>query len=449
MASDVAATLAQIATSTQISSRAVVVDITLRLRADPANSAVVKQLSEQVSGATRKALQDAEDIGQKLVSKANGWAKSIRESMSKGLEQLPAGHGSGSGSVTTRLEQATAARSDTTASARGNDKADGKKERPGAKEHIEAASHLISLLQRLNGATGGDDEATKQWNEKLEAAKNVLEGLGDAVALLAYLKEAASSAKAGLAGVDAAAAGGLLRFGHGGLGKIGGGAGLVITGESAATAALIAGTALAIHDGLKLVLNYTGILGKNLGTMTGAVWGWYESIVKNAELEKQITNIQETRQDQREQLNKQQEATRAHYEARERIDEARKPLHDIANLRATGAFYKDHFSKLGEVDAKTTKGSVELEQHARSAAQRNLEREAYVRKFNTIARDDTEATNAAIATKKRNEADLAKGKKSFKLVVPGEKQNERTSGGGTLDHIGRAYTGFFPARQVC
>src|SRR5580704_11842194 len=88
MANDVAKTLAAAATG----GGAKVVDITLKLRADPANNAVIKQLTEQVNDAVRKASQEIETVTQKLVASANRSAKSIGDAMTKAFERVAAKH---------------------------------------------------------------------------------------------------------------------------------------------------------------------------------------------------------------------------------------------------------------------------------------------------------------------------------------------------------------------
>jgi hypothetical protein len=419
MANDVAAILAQIASSAQISSRVVVVDVTLRLRADPANSAVVKQLSEQVSGATRKALQDVEETGQKLVAKANGWAKSIRESMSKALEQSASGPAASNGTATTKLEQTAGGKPAAVHPATNGQSQDkpseGKTtEPPRAKEHIEAAVHFVALMQRVSGLIAGDDETSKQWKEKLEAAKGALEGIGDAVALLTYIKGASAS---GNPVSGAMGSTGARNLGKSAVGAAGIGAAVGAT-EAATSATLIVEAGVALHDAVAMNLNWLRVLGGKFDSLTGAVGDWYETTKRNAEISKRIEMAEEAHRSYADQLAQRQAKTNAYYEGRERLYEARKPVHDVtAGADAIGS-YKEQFADL-KSNGPQTRSDLELEMRRADKERLRHDDQAYVKRFNALYHGEyAPALNRARATEKKNKQ-LSKEQRPA-LTFPGQ-----------------------------
>ncbi len=77
-----------------------VVDIALRFRTDPANGAVVKQLSDQINDAVRKVNQGIDAATHNLVASANQSAKSLGDAMCKALERVSAKHSE----ISTKME---------------------------------------------------------------------------------------------------------------------------------------------------------------------------------------------------------------------------------------------------------------------------------------------------------------------------------------------------------
>src|ERR1700731_2237266 len=69
------------------SESAKVMEISLKLRADSGNAAVLKQLTTQVHDAFTKVVKETEQVGEKLVDKAHEWGKSMGESIRKALEK--------------------------------------------------------------------------------------------------------------------------------------------------------------------------------------------------------------------------------------------------------------------------------------------------------------------------------------------------------------------------
>jgi hypothetical protein len=402
MTSDVGAVLAMAATGGGTK----VVDITLRLKADRGNSAVVKQLSDQIGSGTRKAVQEVEDLGQKLVGKANDWSTKIRASMSKALEQSASGPAPPSKGAT-KLAEAPAGKASAPAppaSGAVRETAEAKTpEPPGAKEHIEAATHLISLMQRISGATGGNDEATKQGQGKLEQAKSALEGLGDLVAVVTYLKALKGSASATATGADAVGAAGLgskaLNLGKGALARLGGGEGLAVTAEVAATGALIVSAGVLVHDGLKTILNLVKGLGGQFDTLTGTLIGWNESIKNSAEIEKQIAIAQSARKGLLEQRQVNQETTRSYYDARERIDDAKKFQKEVPGMELVAKHYRSRF----DPDSVTTERDLQVQGQRYTREDRQLDTTNYASKFNEKREEQEKAAKVADATRLRNQ----------------------------------------------
>jgi hypothetical protein len=402
MTSDVGAVLAMAATGVGTK----VVDITLRLKADPGNSAVVKQLSDQIGSGTRKAVQEVEDLGQKLVGKANDWATKIRASMSKALEQSASGPAPPSKGAT-KLAEAPAGKASAPAppaSGAVRETAEAKTpDPPGAKEHIEAATHLISLMQRISGATGANNEATKQGQGKLEQAKSALEGLGDLVAVVTYLKALKGSASATATGADAVGAAGLgskaLNLGKGALARLGGGEGLAVTAEVAAAGALIVSAGVLVHDGLKTILNLVKGLGGQFDTLTGTLIGWNESIKNSAEIEKQIAIAQSARKELLEQRQVNQETTRSYYEARERIDDAKKFQKEVPSMALVAKHYRSRF----DADSVTTERDLQVQGQRYTREDRQLDTTNYASKFNEKREEQEKAAKVADATRRRNQ----------------------------------------------
>jgi hypothetical protein len=407
MPNDIAKTLAAAATG----GGAKVIEITLRLKSDPGNSAALKQLGDQVGQTTRRALKDIDELGQKLVSKVGEWAKSIREQLSKPLELPPVNRTAGNGAATTKLEQSPAGQPATRnqSAARGNepntetrsDEAGGGKEGKSRFEKAaEAASHLGSLIQRVGVLTAPDEKTAEARSKDLEYFKNLGETAVDAAAVYTFIKESLATAKAGSA-LSGAAGVGQTAVTIGAMAGSAAQGGLAITPGIAAAGGLLVAGALAAHDGIKLILNSVNRLGGNFDTLTGAVAEWHATVLRNIELERTITIAQEARKVQLEQLRASQETTRSYYEARERIDESKKYDQEVPRLRLVAEHYRQRFSSI-DPQHHVTDRELQLQRHDFALKDRVSATFTYRDTFEEKKKEQETAESVARATRGRN-----------------------------------------------
>jgi hypothetical protein len=411
--------------------RAKVMEITLKLRADSGNSAVLKQLSEQVKDAARKAIQEAEHLGEALVKKAHGWAKEMGEAITKSLEKAAeqrekAEQEARLGSASASAEKApagkelpahpeaepakTAATPKETSHAPEptNEKKPEEKKEEKKESTLERAATALekgkSAIDHFKEAKSADNDAVKRVVEGFAGAKDAKESIQAGVDVFNHLKDVATAGKpiaeVGFKGM-AANLGSAAVAGVGGWGTIAGAAHVAGIGAVA-----VAG-GVALHDGFKLLLNKVGFLGGNFDTLSGTVMDWNESTKRSAEIEKKIAETQEAHHQALEQMQRNQQNTRSVYEARARIEESEKFQKESASMASVGGHYA---KRLGLADPQHVGTERDLQKRDKEYAtdDRRLAEQTYAAKFEEKQREHEEAADTAGKTKQRNDERKAK-----------------------------------------
>jgi hypothetical protein len=410
--------------------RAKVMEITLKLRADSGNSAVLKQLSEQVRDASRKAIQEAEHLGEALVKKAHGWAKEMGEAITKSLEKAaeqrekaeqeaklgsasasaekkPAGREMPAHPEPDQAKNAATPKESSHAPEQSSEKKTEKKE----EKPESIGDKLGTLLEKgksaydhLKEAKSADNDAVKRVVEGFAGAKDAKESIKAGVDVFNRLKDVATAGKpiaeVGFKGM-AANLGNAAVAGVGGWGTIAGAAHVAGIGAVA-----VAG-GVALHDGFKLLLNKVGFLGGNFDTLSGTVMDWNESTKRSAEIEKKIAETQEAHHQALEQMQRNQQNTRSVYEARARIEESEKFQKESASMVSVGGHYA---KRLGLADPEHVGTERDLQKRDKEYAtdDRRLAEQTYAAKFEEKQREQEEAADTAGKTKQRNDERKAK-----------------------------------------
>jgi len=404
--------------------RAKVMEITLKLRADSGNTAVLKQLSEQVKDAARKAIQEAEHLGEALVKKAQGWAKEMGEAITKSLEKaaeqrekaekeptLGSAHASAEKEPAGRVlpahpepEQAKTASTPKEGSHAPEQSSEKKTEKKEEKPE-SIGDKLGTLLEKgksaydhLKEAKSADNDAVKRVVEGFAGANDAKESIKAGVEVFNRLKDVATAGKpiaeVGFKGM-AANLGNAAVAGVGGWGTIAGAA------QVAGIGAVAVAGGVALHDGFKLLLNKVGFLGGNFDTLSGTVMEWNESTKRSAEIEKKIAETQEAHQKQLEQIARNEQNVRSVYEAKDRIEESQKLQHEAAEMVPMGARYAQ---RINAVDPNNVGSASELHERDQTFARddRKFAQDTYAQKLLQKQKEQAEAADTAQRTKDRN-----------------------------------------------
>jgi hypothetical protein len=405
--------------------RAKVMEITLKLRADSGNAAVLTQLTEQVKSAAHKAIQEAEHLGEALVKKAHGWPKEMGEAITKALEKAaeerekaerkePAKKESGHAESPAGREvnphpgpgEAQAA-GKVPEPSRGQEGFGAKKpeEPPGKEASGEKGAkteEVFSLLKNVVKATSPNKEAADAKIEQIERLQSAVEA-GQSVAK--YGKDFAAMWKAASVGKDGVTAlgfgGTALNLAKGGLASVGGWGGIAATAQVAGIGAVAIAGGVALHDGFKTLLNKVGFLGGNFDTLSGTVMEWNESTKRSAEIEKKIAESQEAHQQALEQMQRNQQNVRSVYEARERIEESQKHQKEAGGMAELAAQYAGRFKEYG---AGRVASERELQERDKkyAAADRSFVAGQYAKKFKEKGTEHAEAAKLAGETDRKN-----------------------------------------------
>src|SRR5580704_2590102 len=179
------------------------------------------------------------------------------------------------------------------------------------------------------------------------------------------------------------------------VGAVGGVAGL---GSAAIIGgAVVAGTVAV--EGAAAVGRWVGLLGEKYELLTGTVIDWYGSVKRSAELEKQITGLEEAHKAYKEQMKERQEQTRSYYEGRDRIDESKQIQQQAARLGPLA----EHFEKrLGDVDKVRTPRDLEQLQHASARDDQQFVKQNYDKTFQEKQQKLHQAVDQANATLQAN-----------------------------------------------
>jgi len=403
-----------------------VMEMTLKLRADDGNAAVLKQLTSQVHDAFAKVVKETEQVGAKLVDKAQEWGKSMGESIRKSVEkaasdaeksvrkeapepkpaaaekQAPAGREVPAHQDVTQPKSAPTSAEAT----RPQEQPEAKKpEASPAKEEKSATEKGLTLFQKSTGAA-------KHISEVASSEKTPVERLSAGADAAVEINEAAKSAKgifstvknvatAGKPIAEVGIGGMALNLAKGGLASLGGGGGIAAAAQVTGIGALAIGGGVAVHDGFKLLLNKVGILGGHFDTLSGTVLEWNESTKKSAEIEKKIAETQEAHQQALEQMQRNQQNTRSVYEARGRIEESEKVQKEAASMVPVGAHYA---KRLKEIDPQhvATERELQKRDQAYAISDRAFAKEQYAISFREKEREQQEAAGTASETDKRN-----------------------------------------------
>ncbi|HET6327056.1 MAG TPA: hypothetical protein VFG04_20415 [Planctomycetaceae bacterium] len=405
--------------------RAKVMEITLKLRADSGNSAVLKQLSEQVKDAARKAIQEAEHLGEALVKKAHGWAKDMGEAITKSLEKAaeqrekaeqeaklgsasasaekaPAGkeipaHPETEPAKTAATPKETSHAPEPTSEKKPEEKKDEKKESIFEKLGT-ALEKGKSAHDHFKEAKSADNDAVKRVVEGFAGATDAKESIKAGVEVFNRLKDVATAGKpiaeVGFKGM-AANLGNAAVAGVGGWGTIAGAA------QVAGIGAVAVAGGVALHDGFKLLLNKVGFLGGNFDTLSGTVMEWNESTKRSAEIEKKIAETQEAHQKQLEQIQRNEQNVRSVYEAKDRIEESQKFQHEAAEMVPMGARYAQ---RINAVDPNNVGSASELHERDQNFARddRTFAQDTYAQKLLQKQKEQAEAADTAQRTREHN-----------------------------------------------
>jgi hypothetical protein len=430
-----------------------VVETTLRLRADGGNSAVADQLFQQVTGAVHKAFQEVEQVGGQLVSKANGWVKSAADATGPMWNRVVEDAKQANSKVSSGLKQAAdsyhkveAAAAKTLqplktiatypirlplVGARGTSEshqsvgehqeskaASGEKEKSTSEAFSATGSHAFQFAKSFALLTAPNEkiaEERKKTFEKIENAYGLVEhgvglfgGAKKVAGKVSGVWTAAKSGKqvVGAAGVatEATGAAPVAAEAVEGVGAVeaagAGPAGLGAGGMAAVIAGGVVAGTLAV-DAFKKIANWSGLLGTHFETTTGAVIEWYQAIKRNAEVEKQITGLEEAHKAYQEQMKERQAQTRAYYEARDRIDESQAHVQEAARLEPVAGQYEKRFAEAGNAG---TPRELELQQRQYAREDRQLLATTYTDRFRAKQQELHDAVNAANATQADNVA---------------------------------------------
>ncbi len=220
-----------------------VVEVTLRLRADSGNGAVVKQLTQQVNDAARKVYEDIEAVTQKLIAAANESAKSIGDAMSKACERMASDYEESSSKIEAGSKRVAEAHKQRAADAERDAKHQARIEssltkqteqgaiqsmdrveehrrkqeellKRGLQQFGEVASHVSGLLEDLALATSTSKEAAEKLADSFEKFEHifgiferglkVFTGINEALATMKELAAAAAAEQKLLAAATAA-----------------------------------------------------------------------------------------------------------------------------------------------------------------------------------------------------------------------------------------------------
>jgi hypothetical protein len=247
--------------------RAKVMEITLKLRADSGNAAVLKQLTGQIKDAAHKAIQEAEHLGDALVKKAHGWAKEMGEAITKSLEKAAEEREKTERKEAAKKEsghaESAAGREVSPHPGPGEAQAAGKvpEQESGAGEKGQKTEEVFSLLKNVVKATSPNKEAADAKIEQIERLQSAVEA-GQSVAK--YGKDFAAMWKAASVGKDGVTAlgfgGTAFNLAKGGLASVGGWGGIAATAQVAGIGAVAVAGGVALHDGFKTLLNKVGFL---------------------------------------------------------------------------------------------------------------------------------------------------------------------------------------------
>jgi hypothetical protein len=296
---------------------------------------------------------------------------------------------------------------------------------------LEPLKKVFETFEKGLALFGSVNEALKTMKEltaATSAGSNALDAGKGAKGALAAVK--GKGGKAAVAGLEAAGTAG------------------VVTDGALASGATIAGVAVGVaaagvlvHDGLKTILNWTGLLGGKFETLTGTVSGWYETVKRNDELEKRIERTQEALASYKEQLRDQQEKTRAYYEGREKIRESEKPRHEIAAMREASKAYLGRYPNVHSQEdrapfdhfdpKKTTKEELALQTQEEEERERFFRNRAHQEQQSKLGKEHQAARDLADQTRAGN--DRARQRAAGVAMFPGP----ATENGKVIDAAGQ------------
>jgi hypothetical protein len=409
------------------------VGITLRLSADPGNPAVVKQLSDQVSGASRKVLREMGELGKKVHAGISEWTTSLDHTLSPRWQRRGGDQSPGADQIGAKLEATPAGkklpasgpherrpsgkprpdRARNSSRIEKNEPSDGRGEQfeKGADELAEFGSHLVGLTKRFAVLTAPDEKTAEERKRQFEDVENIYgvaeDGWKAAKSGSNFLKSllgpaaekqethlmrsaskagratgALSSAEVGLAG--AATAGGAADL-----------SGAATIGSAVGTGAMVLAGGIAVHDIL-------AVLTGKFESLTGVVSDWIATTKRNVELERAIERQLQAQEDNREFQRQKAEATKAHDEGRERLEEAQAyQTRTVRGFASSAANYA--FLGLSNPFGRGTKSEIELQARAEQATKRQTEQSAYERERATAVDKYRRAQGELQATTQLNE----------------------------------------------
>jgi hypothetical protein len=330
MATDVGAILAALATGSQAGANTGtggndsginrVVGITLRLIADPGNPAVVKELTDQVSGAVHKAVQEMEELRGRVRSRATEWATSVGHTMSSAWVPRATDDAHSTGKTAAKLQERHAGEEQSPLgphnTRRGARTPDSRREKnsgrtnnieskesrveqfeKGTEELGDVGSHLIGLAKRVAILSAPDEKTSEQRKKAFESVENIYgvaeDGLKIVQGVGKVAKNFSAAATVGQTGAravrtatKAAGAAETASLGEGlGGAAIGFGtnalAGMGPAAAAAGAGALLVGAGIAIHD---VLAKLTG----KFETISGAAGDLLGSIKRSSQLEEKM-----------------------------------------------------------------------------------------------------------------------------------------------------------------
>ncbi len=403
-----------------------VVETTLRLRADSGNAAIANQLFEQINGAVHKAFQEVEQVGGQLVTKANGWVKSAGDTMgpvwnrmvvdakqanakvSSGLQEVSDSYHNVASAAASKLKpiktiatrplhfpflgMSGSASTDHQSAEQPERMAAGAggKEKATSEGILSTGSHGIQFAKTLALWSAPNAKVAEERKKTFENVENAYSLVEHGSGIVSGVRKLAANVRGIPAAAAPAAAGGAE-------------AGTAAGGLAALGDAAFVGTAavggLLLHDGVKLLAGKIGILGGNFDTLTGTVMDWYGSVKRSAELEKQITGLEEAHKAYREQMRERQETPRASFEGRERIDDSRAYQKDLARLDPLAEHFEKRFS---DADKAGTPRELEQLQRANARDDERLVKDTYQNKFREKQEEMHQAIQQANSTLQAN-----------------------------------------------
>jgi hypothetical protein len=416
-------------------------ELKLKMVADSGNDAVLKQLTTQVHDAFDKMVKDTEHLGEKLVKKSHGWAKSIGESMSKALEKAsaqvekleakassqresPKTEGSSPESRESKHSESEPEAHPEPAKPSNNPQAEAsgrsqevskekKSEEPAGKEKTSRVENVLIVAEKGVSFTKHVSAAFDSEKGKLERAEEVVGAAKDAHELYKTGKELFDSFKGGAktaatvantaeTATTAVGLGGTIKnLGGTALAGLGGWGGIGAAAQIAGIGAVAVAGGVALHDGVKLLLNKVGFLGGHFDTLSGTVLEWNESTKRSAEIEKKIAETQEAHQQALEQMQRNQQNTRSVYEARARIEEAEQFKREAVGMVPTAARYAKRLAS--DKQQVGTERELQKEDKAFARDDRLFAKERYAAKFDEKGRAQDSAADVASKTKQNNE----------------------------------------------